>query len=145
MAGTVWVGYLPSTYSEGQLVSTFSKYGEVTSCAIHDGGYALVQFAKAREALSAADTTRGVKIDGARVQMYCYGATATSGPWATSGAKAAYDRYDIQRWERITDCYYFTQEQRCHRPAGKVGLTFVYYMYHTRVYRNSNDLFTLSV
>ena len=113
MAGTVWVGSLPSSYSEAQLVSAFSKYGNVTSCVIHGGDYALVQFAKAREALSAAG---GVKIDGARIQMYCYGAKTTSGPRTLAEANA---RSDI-RWERYTDCYYFIQEQRCARPAGKV-------------------------
>ena len=129
MAGTVWVGSLPSSYSEAQLVSAFSKYGNVTSCVIHGGDYGLVQFAKAREALSAAG---GVKIDGARIQMYCYGAKTTSGPRMLSEANT---HSDI-RWERYTDCYYFIQEQRCARPAGKVRRqkeSVVVYMQSVRV------------
>ena len=117
------------SYSEAQLVSAFSKYGNVTSCVIHGGDYALVQFAKAQEALSAAG---GVKIDGARIQMYCYGAKTTSGPRMLVEAN---DHNDI-RWERYTDCYYFIQEQRCARPAGKVRRqkeSVVVYMQSVRV------------
>ncbi|KAL5470822.1 hypothetical protein EMCRGX_G028848 [Ephydatia muelleri] len=121
MAGTVWVGSLPSSFNETQLVNAFSKYGKVTSCVIHGGEYALVQLATAREAQRAADATQGVKIDGARVQMYCYEATTTSRARTRSESNSAYDRCNnVERWERYTDCYYFMQEQRCTRPAGKV-------------------------
>lgn len=123
MAGTVWVGSLSSSYNETKLVTAFSKYGKVTSCVIRGGEYALVQLATARDALRAADATHGVKIDGARVQMYCYEATTTSRVKTGPESNSAYDRCnDVERWERYTDCYYFMQEQRCTRPAGTVKL-----------------------